>query len=510
MALKGKKLPEKHGEGSKSEFLQRFKSNPLVFSGTLIVLVIVIVAFVFVPAMGRSRGPGEAGDFTFGYYNKTPISYVSDNYFYNWQQTLARYYQSSINDTNYIYIMYQIWGQAFTEAAIQAGKLDEMKQAGFTATADKVDRELASLPRYQENGRFSLTKFKQESNSTRMNLWSMIQESISADTYTSDFTGLKAAFKESSFISSMAFPQRAFDMVSFQISSYPDSEVVSFAADNPDLFRVCYLSRITVNSGEREARQILASIENGSMTFEDAAIAQSQDYDAEKGGDMGSRMANELELFIPEESDRKELANLPQGSFSKIIQTGEKSWAFFKANENSHPADTSDPAIMEKIRSYVLSGEWGRVQDWLISRAENFISEAKEWGFDSAVANSFIQKQNFGPLPVNYGDLDMFPSLATSGIRELQNAGKNETFWRIAFSTPIRTPSAPIVEGDNVLVVFPLEETVFDPDNSSYLESYFENELLPRHTNEAIRNYFLNNSKFDDRFSEVFQRNWGN
>ena len=505
MALKDRKAIEKN-DGSKNEISKRFKSHPLIFVGTVIVLVIVIVAFVFVPAM-TGVGGGGAGGAAFGYYNKTPITYAADNYFYNWQQAIARYYQSSINDSNYEFLRYQIWLQAFNEAAIHAGKLDEMAKARYLAPDSKIDKEVAAMPRYQENGRFSVNRYRRESNNTKINVRQLAKETLTADIYTLDMNSLKPSTAESAFITAMAYPQRNFEMVSFNISTYPDSEIIAFAEENPDLFKVCSLSRITVYSGEREARQILASIEKGEMSFEDAARASSQDFDAERGGEMGSRMAYELEYIIPAESDRAAVANLSQGGISDVIMVGERSWAFFRSDEDPRPADLEDSSVMAKIRSYIFTYERGRAEDWLIDRANEFVAVVNESGFSFAVLSSSLQRQSFGPLPLNYGDLDMFPSLATSGISELQNAGRNELFWRAAFSTPLGTPSAPVVAGDSVMVVYPIEEVESDLGTADYLGSYFES-VLSRYGDDAVREYFLNNSKLDNRFAEVYNGLW--
>jgi len=165
----------------------------------------------------------------------------------------------------------------------------------------------------------------------------------------------------------------------------------------------------------------------------------------------------------------------------------------------------------EKVRSYIFSYERGRAEDYFIDRANDFIKEAQLYGFDYAASSNNLPKQKFGPLPVNYGDTDIFPSLASSGIYELQNAGKNEQFWKTAFLTPLKSVSQPITAGDNVLVVFPLEEVIPEGDTITKIEEYYTGNLA-RHTDEALRNYFLNNSRLDKRFEDTFgkmARNWG-
>jgi len=73
MAFKEKK---KAHDKADSELARRFKTSPLLFIGTFIVLIIVIVAFVLVPAIVPNSRFGRDVDLTFGYYDKIPISYV--------------------------------------------------------------------------------------------------------------------------------------------------------------------------------------------------------------------------------------------------------------------------------------------------------------------------------------------------------------------------------------------------------------------------------------------------
>ncbi|AEF81309.1 peptidylprolyl isomerase [Leadbettera azotonutricia] len=507
MALKEKKLPEKQEESIKNDFVRRFKANPFIFIGTIVILIIVIVAFVLVPAIVPSAQGGAGLNLTFGSYNKAPISYVEGNYFYQVQQNMAQQYQSSLTESNYQFVLYQIWRQAFESAVVHAGILDEMKQAGYVAPEDVVDREVALLPEFQENGRFSAAKYRQLDNNRRLALWRQVQDSVSVGHYVQDLTELKVSSQESSFVSDLASPQRKFDLVAFPVSAYPDSEVVSYAQANPQLFKVTHLSRITINSSERDARQILGSIQDGTTTFEDAAKANSQDSFTENGGDMGIIMAYELASTISDETIRQGIVNLSRGSFSDVLAIGEKSWAFFRAEEEPHNADTSDTSVVDKIRSYVMSFERGKAEDYTLAEAEKFTADAREAGFDSAIGNRAIEKKSFGPIPVNYGDTSLFPSVSSSGVTELGNASTNENFWQAAFGTSINSPSSPFVLGDNVIVLYPTEETVSDPEFNNYIGLYYSY-WLNDSVQQGVSSYFLSNGKLDDRFWDVFQHIW--
>jgi hypothetical protein len=298
-------------------------------------------------------------------------------------------------------------------------------------------------------------------------------------------------------------------MVSFSIYTYPDSEVEAYVRASPDMFRIAHLSRITVTSSEREARQILSSIQTGTETFENAARNMSRDMYADNSGDMGNRMVFELSTEIPSNT-LEELLRLSRGGMSGVVRLADNSWAIFRAEENVRQADIQDPASMDKIRNYMMTFQRGRIEDWLFSEAEVFIENVKTVGFDNAAFDMGIYKDSFGPLPLNYGNTSLFSSVAGAGIGVLYNeysqvnAGTNERFWLTAFTTPLLTPSTPVIVGTHVVVLYPLEESEDDEYNTSLIQMYYPY-WLSNTIDTDIRYYFMNSGKLDDRFWDVFR-----
>jgi hypothetical protein len=505
MASREKKSPVQEPGGAAAEFVRRFKANPFIFTGTIVILVIVIIAFVLVPAVVPNSELGRSADLTFGSYGKTPITYVPGGYFAQVQRTLEQYQQNSMNDSNAQIMTYQIWRSAFEETVIHTGILQEMNAAGYIPPVKAVDREVAQLPIFQENGRFSAARYETLDDNTRLTLWRQVQESMLEDAYRADITGLLKPGREASFMGNMASPQRSFDMAFFSIDAYPDSEVTAYGEANPDLFRTVHLSKITVNSSEREARQVLNSIQQGTTTFEEAATTQSQDGYAEKGGDMGVKLAHELVTEIPAAEDRETILALEKGAYSGVVKL-DAGWAFFRVEEAAAPAGREDPATREKIRAYIREFERGRMEDWAIGKAEEFIAQARDRGFEGALIEQSLEKRHFGPIPVNYGGVDLFTTLSSLSVAELSGASSDENFWKAAFSTPPNTPSAPLVQGSNVLVLFPLEENDAGESDAQNIESLLSSYWLSYNGEQAIRSYFLTNSKFEDRFFDTFSR----
>ena len=517
MPSREKGKPEIRDESTTAEWMHRLKTHPFLFVGTVLVLIIVIIAFVFLPMPGI-RSQRGVPDLVFGYYNKVPIKYVRGSYFYQIQQSISRNQSLNSDDPNYAASQYRLWRMAFNEAVVHMGMLDEMNQAGYIAPEDVVNRAVAEMPEFQENGHFSVIRYRQLDRSSQMSYWRQAQDRVTVQNYVNDLSSLRSASKEAAFVASMAAPQRNFQFAIFPFSSYPDSEIAAYAKANPALFRVIHLSRITINSGEKEARHILDSVKNGTSTFEDAARTSSQDQYADKAGDMGIRMAYELASEIADEQAREKIVTLGKGDLSDLVKINER-WVFFRAEEAVHPMDMNDKSQMGKVRNYVMTNARGQAEDWLIAEAGKFTAQvkektekspakAKEEIFAETAKENNVAQKSFGPLPVNFGNAELFSPVPSSTVPELETAETNQFFWKAAFTTPLKTPSAPLVIGNSVIVLFPVEQTGSDENYAKIIEMYLPN-YANRDLERVLRNNFLASKKLADHFNEMFWQTLG-
>ena len=367
----------------------------------------------------------------------------------------------------------RVWQRAFYTALVHQAILDEMKNAGYRTPAVEVDKEVANLPIFQENGRFSITKYRNYDKSNLLSLWRAVEEEYTENQYRNAMNGLLVSEAEKAFIGSMGSPERTFRLAAFSRSSYPDSEVAAYAAANPEYFRMVHLSMITVDSTEKEARQILDSVQSGKTGFEDTARNRSKDSYKDQGGDMGVRMAHELYSSIADEDQRKAVLALKPGEFSEIVKDP-AGWAFYRAEEAPYGADFSVQENIDKARSYMTQHAGGVMENWLVARAEEFISRAKEGNFETAAKEVGAEFKELGPISLNYGNVPLFSPLNFDD-RKLQSAVTNENFWRIAFTTPLDTPSAPFTIDSDIIVLEPVHETVKDDVEQGYTADFYAN-----------------------------------
>jgi len=511
MAKKDKKAHVSEKDSGFSEIMGKFKANPALYIGSVIILVLVVVTFVGGDFLsGGRRYVQKGGDLTFGYYDNVPISWVAGNKLSQYYEQLVRRYRDQV-DLNNFQIAMSLWSQAFEAAAVNIAILQEMKRSDYEPPEKVVDKEVAKLPQFQdEKGNFSIFLYRQMSESGRLSLWRQIRDELTAIQFYNDTFGLLIPDGEKEFIAKMASDMRSFEMVYFSVDDFPESEYLRYAQENPDLFKSIHLSKITVKSGERAAKKILESIKDGTTTFEDAARSQSQDNYADRGGDMGVQYVYDIEREIADVVIRNDIFNLGKGELSAVVNLDEK-WVFFRVEDELKPADFDDNAVMDRVRSYMRNYERGRMEDWAIARADEFIDDAKKDGFNLTASRKNKERSNIGPLPVNYGNVQLFTSLSEFNIsalnsQELSDLSKNTNFWKTVFSTPLNTPSAPLVHGSKVLVFFPDIQIEINKEKADEISSMYSGYWLNSITEQSLQPFFMNSPRMKNNFWETYSK----
>ncbi|MDR1363296.1 MAG: peptidylprolyl isomerase [Spirochaetaceae bacterium] len=492
------KTPE-HSE--QTEIQRRFKQHPFVFIGTVLVLIIVIIAFVLVPAIVPGEGIASS-QLNFGYWDNKPITYSSGGFFASMREqysSIARVYQMS---------EYQVWRNAFEATVVRTAVLDIMNKSGYTPSKVFVDKRVAALPQFQENGRFSAIRYKKIDAASRIKLWQDMANDAIVERYHDDVGTIKSVDAEADFFGQMALPQRKFKFAIFPYSSYPNEEAAVYANENPDMFKTVYLSQITVSGGEREAQAILDKLRSNDAVFEDVARTQSEDNYADLGGDSGARMAYELSLEIPDEEQRRAVINLAKGEISDVVKLP-AGWVIFRANDPSRSSDLQDVETLNKVRLFLMDNERGIIEDWLIARAENFAQRVRGAGFDTVAAGESLNTYELGALPLNYGDNPLFPTASSFQVSGMSGISTDENFWRTAFSTPVGEPSRPVVLGgnnDSIVILYPYEEIVDDVSIVENSKTSFSGWWLENQTQRNITDTILTSKKFDDKFISTYFR----
>ncbi|GMO25854.1 MAG: hypothetical protein Ta2F_01260 [Termitinemataceae bacterium] len=507
MASNDKNALADHDSG-KEELAKRFKQNPFVFIGTLIVLVLVIISFVLVPAIVPEAGGIAQKSLTFGSWNGKPITYAGGSYFASQRDYYTRLYQYYRINNDSRNQEYEIWQRAFNDTVARTAILETMKRAGYEPPKSLVNKTVAQMPEFQENGRFSTAKYHQFDSAARLSIIQETKDNIISKRYVDDLKGVLSSSKEADFIGRIAKQQRSFKFAAIPYDSYPESEVADYISKNPDDFKLLHLSQISIDTDQKDAQKVLESIRKGDTSFEDAARSQSKDSYAERGGDAGVRSAFEFDSMLNSKDDRLKLSALNAGDISEVYKTY-SGWAFFRAEEAPKDTDVSNKETIDKVRYHLLSDERGTVEDYFIERAQELAARTEVAGFDAAAAAMDISISEFGPLPINYGDSTLFTTLSSQGVTVLgDDAAKNENFWRKAFSAKVNKASEPIVlsgsTGDFVAVIYPTEAVTQDESIIDGIKNNFTSFWLEETVNSSLDNAIMNSKKLENNFSQTY------
>jgi hypothetical protein len=184
-------------------------------------------------------------------------------------------------------------------------------------------------------------------------------------------------------------------------------------------------------------------------------------------------MAYDIYNMIPDEGERTAVLSLKNGEYSQIVKDP-NGWAFYRAEADPYITDLSQSDNLGKVRSYMAGQAGGVIEEWLAERAEEFISLSREAGFEQAASDTGIEVKQFGPVSLNYGNVQIFNTL-DSGDTVLAQAISNENFWRIAFTIPVNVPSSPFTLGTDVVVLETVEEIIKADTDKSFASDLYAN-----------------------------------
>jgi peptidyl-prolyl cis-trans isomerase D len=438
--------------------------NPFIYWGTVALLVIVVIAFVFVPAGSGLFGSAQ-GNLEFGKYANKSVAYTQDSYFAEQVKSLNdNLRQSGLSADSYQFYAYQVWRGAFERSVVRIAILDAMEKAGAFVTEARIDEKITEMPTYQENGKFSLQKYRSAPLGTKLSLRRNIRDDLLTQAYFEDAVqGQAPSAKEIAFIKEIAKDTRTIEYVAFPISSLPDSEVAAWAQANAASFKRLNLSRITLGESEPEALKVRKSVEDKKIAFEDAAKASSKDSFAEKGGAQGALYYFELESDLAKKEDAEKLLSLKPGELSPVLKTVSGSYLFFRAEAAPADPDFALPATLKDARERMVAVDRGKVEDFVAAKAKGFaVAAAADFAKASKAAG--LVPKTAGPFPLNYGDLALYiaeyrqsipllKSVSSEATPELGSASTSEKFLTAAFSVAPGSVSEPIVLGENVIVL---------------------------------------------------------
>jgi len=419
-----------------------------------IILVVIVVTFIGAPVVSQAAGQQNA---IFGDYDGIPIEFMQGNTFAKEVEQITRFYeQFNTGSTNMESQRQFIWRQAFDQTAVQVALEQEAKKAGIVITQAEVDEALVHYPAYLKDGVFNQELYNDTGSSDRFRYMQETKTQLLIQKYVQDQTqGPMVSSVTKDFVASMAYPQRKFSFVTFTDTDFPDSALLDYAQKNTKLFRTIDLSRISVTTSEADARTVRDEAVKGNKTFGELAKTYSKDSLADVGGELNVKHYYELTNEVPSAADLDKIFALPKGGLSAIIHSG-KTWSFYRVNTPATDPDLKSSDTMALIRVYLSNHERGVIEDNLTAQATAFTKAVKDAKGDFEKVAKLNKKpvSNTDWVGVNYGNLDLFPSVTQASKNEaFQGLVSNDAFFKTAFGLAKGATSTPILASPTVFVV---------------------------------------------------------
>jgi peptidyl-prolyl cis-trans isomerase D len=504
-----RRAQQKKGESVADAIEKRHSMHPLVYVGTVVVLVVIVFAFVLAgPGGPMSRGgsSGGPGNIIFGTYEGRPITYYQGSYFAKELQRFADQIRNTQGQQGRV-ANQMAWYQAFFSTAEHVAILMLAEQAGLNVSEDAVDAAELRYPAYLDaNGKFSETRYTTTAASEREATRKLIREDqITNRLLTDIYYGVKASPQETEFVKGMAVAERSFTFVSWPFTSFPAEEIRTYAEANKARFLHIKLSRILVKTSESQAADIRKKILDKTSTFDELAKTYSKDAYADKGGDMGWRYAYDVEADFDAKETAQKVLTLRAGELSDVLKatTG---WMIYRCDAEAVAPDFANATVLDDVKTYLNRYEKGKVEDYFNAKASQLAARAAAVGFDKAAREAGLKVVPTELFPVNLGNVFSFaPVRAAPDSETPPGLAASEDFFVRAFSLAKDAVSAPVVLDDRILVLKVKEEKQLPEAMAAQLGgfvSYMANQSVQGDLGTGL----MTPERLKDNFAEVYSQ----
>ncbi len=477
-------MKKKNTEKSKIEH-PKSKKSPIATVGSVILLVIIIIAFIASPSMFSS----QTQILDLGSYNGEKIKYDED--FNRLAEYFAEQFQTQGIQTN---TFYNAMSEAFNYSVLTLAFIDEVEKSGYVAPDSLINREMVQYF-LDEDGVFSQRLFRETSDGRKIELREATVEQVSRDLYYTDYSGLKISSNEIDFIKDMNKNQRTFNMASFNTDSFPQEEIIAYGSDNAQLFTQYAMQVITVNS-ETEAETLLTRITNNELTFSDAVSEFSTDNYSDDAGVLTDLYYYQIKNIIEGEEAFNTLVNLEVGSISEVLKTT-TGYSIFSVTSPKVEADFTNPTLVDTVYSYLTIYERGIIEDYFINLAKDFASTSLTQGYAAAVSAFGVETYELDPITLNYAGVGFLDTLPVASASQLSSAVSNEQFFQSAFSLQVGEVSEPIVLGNDIIVLSLIAEVEKNDEENQNLDFLYPY-LVSQYDAGSISTYFTTSDKLEN------------
>ena len=252
-----------------------------------------------------------------------------------------------------------------------------------------------------------------------------------------------------------------------------------------------------------EAESILRQLKANEIVFDDAVTSLSVKYYSGDDGKLTNNYQYQIKNILSSEDDLAAVTALEPGSLSEIIQTS-NGYSIFRGDGVAVQATNFDEQEMQDVvYKYMTVYETGRIEDYYIAQATDFIAAATADSFEAASIEINVKTTELPSFPLNYNNNALLASLPISSVPEVNGAQTNEKFLQTAFSLSENELSEPIVLGKNVVVLRMTAEQAADDDTVNLLDGNYTTNVV-NFDSMALQSAVMSDPRFENNFFSVF------
>ncbi len=429
----------------------------LLFVGSVIILILSAITFIFIPAM--AQGAGQDG-LVFGKYGNKKIVYKPGTEFANAVTNYTEMYRRQgvdLKDSDYYYV----YNYAFVSAVQAIAYADNVKKSGWVPSQQAVARQM--FPYFaDENGNYSSAIYNSYGTEDKNNLkkdltngliWNRCSEDFlgTQSTYAGNkLYGIKTSSAEKEFFENMVSEKRAFDLAIFNKSDYPVSEVTAFGEQNASKFVKYNFSVITVKD-QSKAKSLLNQLNKEEITFTDAVTEYSDKAYSGSDGKLSSNYGYQIQDILVKADDADKLFALELNANSEVIETS-AGYSIFHCDLAKTEPDFTDSALISKVREYINANEASAVETYFIEKAKKLAEDSSSRNFESAAKAASAKFVKVPAFALNYANSSLIGTMP-SELLAISGASTNENLLQTAFALKADAVSEPVVAGDSVVVI---------------------------------------------------------
>lgn len=481
------------------------------------VLAIAAISFIGIPSLGRFSAVK-----TLASWDGKEITNEPGSPFFNKLQSVQRMFETFVGSVpkdpgSQEYFHYQTMNTSMTATIVDLAMQTEVEKAGYKPSDKLINLSLMQQYTDPQTGLFSQEAYDSVPEARKLEIKTETIANLKRSRYIQDMFGyggnfgLKTGSKEAKFVAEMNSEKRSIEYVGFKPALFPKEKVKEYAIAHTDLF-VKYDLSIVSFEDEKAATTVSKEIIKGNVSFEDAAKNQSEGVTnplVDEKGKLTSSYRKDLNALFPNAEDLAKVVNLKVGEVSTPVKMNAL-YVVLKCDAEPVQPDFTNEALIAEASYYMRQFEKGIIEDYLVSRANDFIKAVNETNFDEAASSFEVEPAKTESFAINYGNSQFLQAFPTNDVL-LSGVQENEAFFKDVFSLNEGEFTKPFLVNESAFVarlveVTDAEKEVSDSTRESYKNSnqnwteYYTLSLLTRQfpmsvSQASFIDYIMSNPK---------------